>query len=210
MMNVRSLDSHFLHGLRRQERPDLGHNGSIKTTNHNGLLLRKPAIDNNDVHRGAEPFDGLDLKNSALKILMEHDLLNQHLGRQSTEQVQQVHHSITRNSRGGNYVQVCPHVLVFIKDTGIQALLRELGNSKMVPLVKLALDSIILHFQSFLNRQLRMGLPSVQSVNLVQGDNKWGFSLLQQSNALNSLRFQSVHDINNEDSHITKRRSTSP
>mmetsp|Transcript_11053 Transcript_11053/g.27085 ORF Transcript_11053/g.27085 Transcript_11053/m.27085 type:complete len:259 (-) Transcript_11053:1376-2152(-) len=79
VVHVGRLDTHLLHRLRGEERPDLRDDGPVEAAHDDGLLLLQATVDDDNVHRCTKPLNGLDLEHSALEILVVHNLVDKHL-----------------------------------------------------------------------------------------------------------------------------------
>ena len=63
-------------------------------------------------------------------------------------------------------------------------------------------------FESLATGEEGSGHPVIDSVDLIEGDNKGSFPLSQQLNGLLGLIFNRMHDIDHKNSHITERRAS--
>jgi hypothetical protein len=81
-------------------------------------------------------------------------------------------------------------------------LLSKLSDDTFNPFIELVLGVPVLFLDRLLHAGRRHPSPVKQSVDLVQGDHERRVALPQQSEALQSLRLETVHDIDDEDGQV--------
>ncbi len=79
-----------LHGMRREQRPDGRHDGPAEAAHDDDVALAQDAVDEDDVHGGAQPLDHLHLEHRALQLPDGDQAVAQPRLRQLHQQLQQV------------------------------------------------------------------------------------------------------------------------
>jgi len=98
------------------------------------------------------------------------------------------------------------HVRVCCVQACIHTFICELKNGVINSLFELFLNILGLRGNRSSVVVVFPSLPAVHSINLIQRDYKWNFTLQNHVQRLNSLVFKSMHDINHENCKIAQRR----
>jgi hypothetical protein len=82
-------------------------------------------------------------------------------------------------------------------------LLSKSQNSLLSSIVELLQSVVLLLIQTVSCVSEFNSFPLIASINLIQGDDEGTFLLAQKLNRLKSLGFQTMHQIDNQDSNVT-------
>ena len=66
---------------------------------------------------------------------------------------------------------------------------------------------ILLRVESLARRKVGVRLPVIHAVDLVERDDEGGLSHAKHVEGLEGLRFETVHDVDDEDGEIAERRT---
>ena len=83
-------------------------------------------------------------------------------------------------------------------------MLVESQNSLLKLGLVVRLSVLVLRLERVSRVSISLHLPVVQAIDLVQGDAERSVFLPQQLNRFESLVFETVHDVNDKDSQVTK------
>mmetsp|Transcript_55092 Transcript_55092/g.159527 ORF Transcript_55092/g.159527 Transcript_55092/m.159527 type:complete len:585 (+) Transcript_55092:229-1983(+) len=208
VVNVFGLDSQLFHGLRREQRPDRRHDGAADTGQHDLVAFLQCAIDQNDVDGRAEAFDVLDFDDCALQLLFDLELVGHHFLRALQSHVQKIGHPLASQRACGHDGHLGGRILVLPVQCAIQTSLVQLQDDVPQTLMELVPDELLLPLEGLLDGGVRLVLPLVQAVDLVQGDDEKALALLQHLQRLHGLGLQAVHDIDHQDRHVAQRRTS--
>mmetsp|Transcript_2035 Transcript_2035/g.4148 ORF Transcript_2035/g.4148 Transcript_2035/m.4148 type:complete len:206 (+) Transcript_2035:1199-1816(+) len=204
MMHVLPLDAHLSHWLRSHQRANLGHHRALQGRQHQRLSLAQRAVDKHHVHSGAQPLNHLHLQHRALHLVTELQLLRHARLGQLAQQLQQVRQAVPRDGRGGHHAEEAARIGVVVVHRGVQALLVDGENGLLQTLVVLAQHVRALGGHGALDGGLALGLPVVQPVHFVQGDDERRLAHAQQVQTLQRLLLQAVHDVNHQDGQVAQ------
>mmetsp|Transcript_2637 Transcript_2637/g.4257 ORF Transcript_2637/g.4257 Transcript_2637/m.4257 type:complete len:582 (-) Transcript_2637:615-2360(-) len=212
VMNVLRFDSHFAAWRWREETTNFHNNGSVQSTKDGTVTLFQETIDDENIDRHSKAINSLDFENSCLKIGAPHELPPDLLLGHLTQEQQNVLDTFSRYAgcwNQGDKVGVLPVVVSHLPiKIGVDALLRQLDLGVGSTGTEFLHGTFWLLLQGIANRRVFAGFPGVTSVNLIQCHNERHSTFFQHGQTLNSLLFQTVHEINDKNGNITQRRST--
>lgn len=202
------LDAELLHGLRREERADLGDDGAVEAAQDDLVALVQVAVDEDDVDGGAETLDDLDLEDSALERRDVHKVVGHALLGELDEEHEQVGDTLARVGRRRHERHVLAEVLVVVVRHGVEPLLRKGDDRVGEALLVLALDGAVLLGERLEEAAVLHRGPAVQAVDLVERDDEGRLAVAEEADRLEGLRLEAVHDVDHEDGNVAQRRAT--
>lgn len=99
-------------------------------------------------------------------------------------------------------------VLILIEKLGVETLFGEREDGFLETVLELVLHRLLLFIKRVTEPIVGHWVPAIKTIDLVQSDNEGSLSVTEQPNRLQSLRFQAVHDIDDENGDVTERRAT--
>jgi len=193
MVNVLTLDSHFLHWLRGQKSSDLGNDRAIETLNDDCVLDFEDTIYEGNINGGTETFNNFDFEDCALKIISLLQLSRNSLLACLRQIGHQIGKTLTSNGRGWDQTDVLFSVGILPIWAHIKTFLSKFKNNGVHSLLEFVLGVGSLNSKRISEISIIFRFPLVASVDLVQGNDEWTFLLSKQLYGLTGLLFQSVH-----------------
>jgi len=120
------------------------------------------------------------------------------------EVVHQIGQTLASDGRRWHQTERILQGLILPVQVDVHALLGE-GELDLIELaLEVLLRRLLLLIVGVASVGVLVGLPQIESVNLVERDTKWSVFLFEQLNRLERLLLQPVHDIDNQHGHIAK------
>ena len=162
VLRVRVFDAQLFHGLRQEQGSDLSDDGTVCSSQDDGISFTEGSIDQNDVDSCSITRNGFDFKDGSMQFLRVHEpLVEGRLG-QLDDQSHQVAHSVTGGSTGRHHGNVRTRVGVLVEEGRVERLLSELDNRRLGSILEFLLRVLLLHFDQITHVLPRIRHPIVQ------------------------------------------------
>ena len=100
------------------------------------------------------------------------------------------------------------HVRVLEEEFRVESLFLELATNKIPSVLEFLLDGFLLQRKALLESVVVNPGPAEQTIDFVERNDERCLPVSKQSHGFNCLRLKTVHNIDNQDRDVTKRRTS--
>ncbi|ROW05672.1 hypothetical protein VMCG_05275 [Cytospora schulzeri] len=199
---------HLLELLWREQGSDVGLDDTFCAAQENPVAFAKDTVGQDNIDGHTETFDLLDFQNGGLALGKVHERAHHPLLGKLHNELEHVWDTLTSVGRCGDQGHVFGHGLVLVEELGVETLLGESDLGLVQTVLELVLHSLALQRQTLLEAVVVNLLPAVKTIDLVEGNDEGSLSVTEQLHRLESLRLKTVHDIDDQNSNVAKRRTS--
>ena len=208
VVDVLRLETQFPERRGREQRSDICFDDAFCTAQDDTITLPEDTVGENDIDSHTETLDSLDFKDGGLDLGEVHERANHALLGELNDELQHVGDTLAGVGGGGDQGDVFGHGLVLVEKLRVETLLGESELGLVETVLELVLDSLVLESQRLLEAVVLDLLPAVKTIDLVESDDEGGLPVTEELHGLESLGLETVHDIDNQDGDVAKRRTT--
>jgi hypothetical protein len=170
----------------------LCHDRTVETADNDRVSFVENTVGKDDIDGCSETLDDLDLEDGTLESGDVHEALSHALLSELDDEHQHVGNTLTGVSRCRDERDVLREVLVLVVRKGVESLLGEGEDRVGETLFVFVLDGLLLLRERVLETVVLDGLPTVETIDLVERDDEGGLTLAEETEGLEGLRLETV------------------